>query len=99
MVSGEFGVFDGVDCVARFSNDVDAEEFRDTALELYVPEPFRRPEYDSLQVYEVPEGYAQLHRLLGGLRKSLFADLAIERALTRLRQAQRDRAEVRRAAA
>lgn len=99
VVSGEFGVFDGVDCIAQFSNDQDAEEFRDATLELHVPEPFRRPEYDDLQVCEIPEGYAQLHRLLVGLRKSLFADLAIERALTRLRRAQGERAEVRRAAA
>lgn len=99
MVSGEFGVFDGVDCIGQFSNDQDAEEFRDEALELHIPEPFRRPEYDDLQVYEIPQGYAQLHRLLVGLRKSLFTDLAIERALAQLRQAQQERAEVRHAAA
>lgn len=99
MVAGEFGVFDGTDCIAEFSNDVDAEEFRTDALQLNLPEPFRRPEYDDLQVHEVPEGYAQMRRVLDGLKKSKATDRAIERALTRLRRAQEERAEVRRATA
>lgn len=99
MIYGEFGVFDGVDLVAQFSNDQDAEEFRVDALQLNYPEGFRRSEYDELQVYEIPAGYALLHRLLVGLRASRNQDLAVSRALANLKLAQWERAEVRRAAA
>jgi hypothetical protein len=88
-MDGLFGVFDGVDRVAQFSDDEAAEEFRREALELDVPEFFRRPAYDDLQVYEVPQGYDVLHRLLLGLRRSRNQDLAVTAALTRLNRERR----------
>lgn len=80
MVDGLFGVFDGVRMLSEFGDDESAEEFRREALELDVPEGFRRSAYDDLQVRELPEGfdgreYAQLCRVLDGLRASRIADL------------------------
>lgn len=98
MVYGEFGVFDGVDLLAAFSNDQDAEEFRADTLQLNFPEGFRRSEYDDLQVYEIPAGYALFHRLLVGLRASRNQDLSVAKTLVDLKLAQWKRAEVRRAA-
>ena len=91
MVDGIFGVFDGVDCIARFSDDEAAEEHRSEVLELHLPEGFRRSEYSDLQVYEVPQGYDLLHPILMGLRKSRNQDLAVERAVKWLRLAQQVR--------
>lgn len=95
MVDGRFGVFDGVDCLAEFSNDVDAEGFRADALELNIPEGFRRSAYDDLQVYEIMPGYDLWYRLYQGLKRSRNQDLAILRAIYRLRQAQSERRTVR----
>lgn len=98
MVKGVFGIFDGVDLIAEFGNDVDAEEEREALLELHVPEGFRRPAYDDLQVYEKPDAYDPLHKVLVRLRKARNEDLAVVRCLRILQAAQADRAEVRRAA-
>jgi hypothetical protein len=99
VVYGEFGVFDGVDLVAQFSSDEDAEAHRDEVLELHIPEGFRCSAYDDLQVREVPGEYDLLIRLRDGLREARNQDKAIEQALARLSRAQHERAEVRRAAA
>jgi hypothetical protein len=99
MMIGSFGVFDGVDLLQEFGDDVAAEEYRAEVLELGTPEPFRRSAYDDLQIYEIPAGYDPLHRVLVALRASRNRDLAIARCLATLRRAQKQRAEARRAAA
>jgi hypothetical protein len=92
-VTGDFGVFDGLELVAEFDNDVDAEEYRAELLQLNLPEYVRRPLYDELWVGEVPTGYRDLLRLYLGLRRSRVQDLVIARALKTLEDAQRKRAE------
>ena len=98
MVSGVFGVFSGVDCIAEFGDDMAAEEHRDGLLEVHIPEAFRRSAYDDLQVREIPDGYAPMYRLLNGLRVSRNQDLAVSRALASLKLAQWERAKSRYAA-
>jgi hypothetical protein len=92
-MNGSIGVFDGPDLLAEFGDDVSADEYRSDVLELNIPEGFRRSEYDDLQVHEVPEDYPLWQRLLTGLRASRNQDLAVIRALRRLRTAQRARRE------
>jgi hypothetical protein len=93
MVDGDFGVFDGPDCLARFSDDEAAEEYRCEALELHLPVGFRRSAYDDLQVREVPRGYDLLYLLLVGLRRSRNQDLTVQRALAGLELARQERNE------
>jgi hypothetical protein len=92
MVRGVFGVFDGVDCIAEFGDDVSAEEHRDEVLELHIPEGFRCSAYDDLAVREIPEGYDQMRRLRDKLRVSRNQDLTVSSALEILRAAQQERA-------
>lgn len=101
MVTGEFGVFDGVDMLAEFADDESAEEYRRDALELNIPEGFRLSAYDDLQVAEVRGGFAEygsLHRTLRGLRASRRQDKTVTSCLQLLRAAQHNRAEARRGA-
>lgn len=98
MVSGAFGVFDGVEILAQFGDDEDAEEYRAEVLELNVPEGFRRSAYDDLEVHEIPDDYDQLYGALTALRKARNQDRAVLHYLQVLRDAQRERAEARRGA-
>lgn len=98
MMIGVFGVFDGVDLLQEFGDDINAEEYRADVLELDTPEPFRRSAYDDLQIFEIPEGYDPLYRVLVALRASRNTDLAVTRCLSVLKQAQAVRAGARRAA-
>lgn len=95
-MKGDFGVFDGVELLAEFSDDVSADEYRRDALQL--DQAFPCSEYDDLQVYEVPENYATWYRLYTGLCRLRNQELAVTRCVQRLRAAQRERAEARRAA-
>lgn len=79
-VKGEFGVFDGVQLLAEFDNSVDADEYRNDALQLNLPEYVRRSPYDDLQVCEVPEDYRLWDRLVKGLRRSRLQDRMQEEA-------------------
>ena len=79
-MTGDYGVFDGIELIAMFSDDNDADDYRRQLLELDRPEIFRRPEYDDLQIREVPENYDLWRRLIDGLRRSRDYDLAVRQA-------------------
>jgi hypothetical protein len=102
-MKGDFGVFDGADLLARFDDWDTADEWRADALQLTLPEYFRRPEYDDLDVVELPRDfdswYEPMHRMLVRLRVLRNTDLAIRRCLARMEAAQRLREGVRSAAA
>lgn len=94
MPNGSFGVFDGVDLLAEFGNDVDADEYRIDVLQLGIPDGFRHSEYDDLQVWEIPPQYHLFKRLLDGLRASRNQDLAVARAVRRMQRAPRRQGRV-----
>lgn len=103
-MKGEFGVFDGVELLGTFDNDVDADEWRSDALQLNLHECVRQSPYDDLQVYGLPDDwdparYDLMFRLLRGLQVSRRTDRSIERCLRRMSLAQKERAEGRHATA
>jgi hypothetical protein len=91
-MDGSFGVFDGLALIAEFGNDEDADVYRRDALQLAWPEAFRRSEYDDLFVAEIPEDYSDAWpRLVAALRRSRRQDRTVEKFLTVLRAAQKER--------
>lgn len=88
------GVFDGLELLGEFVDDVAADEYRRDLLQESLPEHFRRSEYDShdLEVHEVPEDYELWWRLLSRLRRSRSADCVVEQLCAVAEEAQRDSA-------
>jgi hypothetical protein len=84
-------VFDGLELIAEFGTDEDADEYRRDALQLGLPEGFRRSEYDDLFVAEIHEGIVLGLRLIAGLKRSRQQDRSVERCLDWLRLAQEER--------
>lgn len=79
-MTGVFGVFDGVELLAEFADDVAADEHRRDLLQESFPEHLRRSPYDShdLEIYVVPSDYELWWRLLSGLRRSRAKDRVLD---------------------